>query len=458
MAGRILLIGVVVFWWSGYVIPHLLSLVFPALLPPWNSTLGRLNADSEGSIANAVSAATLAAVTLLALAAALVNYRRSGGWIAVGGWVAIAATTAGLTFEELVEFKRLGPISIVGHAERLDLPWPLLVSPLVVVYVLAMSIFVQRGLGARKGRPLLILGIACWVFALVHEAMDPWVFAGRAIAIEYVLEETLEYSGTLLVGLSAVSMLQPERTPTYCVFGRRWRLVLAGSVAAVITLGGLAVLFLFRAPLVEALAPYSRAGAFDIALRQQEAVVQELRMPATPLHSLRLRLANCDLRGQAATVGVRLTPLGMSDRILSQGSVEIPVGDCPRWRDVELLPPAAAAEGETMAIHVVADVVSAAELRVGATKGYLYSDGRLWINGDLAWPDQNLEFVAYSAPELTRSKLQAIWRLATSDWRWPVLAADIVIALSLIMYIPAILVASACRWPSKRLRMLRDGG
>ena len=156
--GRIALLSVVAFWWGGYVIPHLFSLAFPALLPPWNTTLGRLNASNEGTIANAVSAATLASVSLLVVATAVASYRRSAGWMAVGGWVAIALTTAALTFEELAEFKTDGPVSVVGHAERLGLPWPVLASPLIGAFVLVMWVFVRRGLGTR-GSP---------------RAIDPW--------------------------------------------------------------------------------------------------------------------------------------------------------------------------------------------------------------------------------------------------------------------------------------------
>ena len=445
--GRIALLSVVAFWWSGYVIPHLFSLAFPALLPPWNTTLGRLNASNEGTIANAVSAATLASVSLLVVATAVASYRRSAGWMAVGGWVAIALTTAALTFEELAEFKTDGPVSVVGHAERLGLPWPVLASPLIGAFVLVMWVFVRRGLGTQEARAPLTLGITCWVLALVHEALDPWVFYGRARAIGYVLEETLEYSGTLLIGLSAALALQVGRPLTFRLLVRRTSRSLIWSIATVSLLGGLAVALLFRPPLVEALAPYTRAQAFEVSLQRQEALVQVIRMPATPVHSIRLRLANCDPGGPSGTVAVRLTTLDMPDQVLSRGSVEIPPGDCPRWRDIELLPPLTAAPGRHVALQVVADVEPGGELLIGATKGNRHPDGRLWINGALAWPDQNLEFVAYGAPEPTRAKLAAIMGLATSDWRWLLLAADVFVALTLITFIPVRLISAALPRP-----------
>ena len=442
-AARLLLLGAVAFWWGGYVTTHLFSAAFPALLPPSNAVLGGLNASREGTIANAVSAATLASVTLLLIAAAVGSRRRSAGWIAVGGWAALAVTTAALAFEELAEFKKGGPFSVVDHAWSLGVTWPVLVSPLVIAFLLAMYIFIRKGLDGASCSAPLILGIGCWVFALFHEVVDPWLFYGRARWIGYVLEETLEYSGTLLIGFSAAIALGGGCPRAHPVFGGRWRWPLVGSVAAVVMLGGIAFVFLFRAPLVEALAPNTRAGAFGVSLQHQEALVQELRMPATPVQSIRLLPMNCGTESGPGTVAVRVTDPGMSNRIRSEGSVEIPVGDCPRWRDIEMLPPITAAEGELLDVQVVADIEPGAELRIGATKGDRYADGRLWINGELAWQDQNLEFVAYGSAAPTRSKFQGVWDVLISDWRWPALLADLAIALTLIAFVPALLVASA---------------
>ncbi|MCY3782815.1 MAG: hypothetical protein OXG79_03405 [Chloroflexi bacterium] len=439
---RLLLLGAIVFWWGGYVATHLFSLAFPELLPPWDPTLSRLDADNEGTIANSVSAAGLACVTALALAAAAVSYRRSAGWIAVGGWAALTVTSAALTFEELAEFKDRGPISLFDQAGRTGLPWPVLVSPLVAVFVLAMWLFVRKGMSARAARAPLTLGIACWVFALVQEAIGRWMPTGGAVTLGYVLEETAEFSGTLLIGLSAVGVLRHGRPPPYPLFGGRWRRSLVGSIAALAILGSLALAFLFRAPLIEALAPYTRSGAFEVNLSRQEALVQGFRMPATPVQSLGLLLFNCEWEGHGGAVTVRVTPLDTPDRTLAEGSIEVPVGDCPRWKMIELQPPLTAGEGQPLAAQVAADVAPGAGLGVGLTNGDRYEDGRLWINGELAWPDQNLEFVAYSAPEATLSKLAAIWRLLTTDARWWLLVADAVVALTAITLIPLVLVES----------------
>ena len=169
-----------------------------------------------------------ASVTLLALAAAIGSRRRSAGWMTGAGWAAVALTTAALTYFELSVSKRGGPISVVDYADHLGLPWPVLVSPLVVVFVLAMWLFVRHGRVTQATRSSLTLGIACWVFALVLDALDAGLFAGRASATAHVLEETLEYGGTLLIGLSAVFALRHGRSPPSSIFGSRWRRSLVG--------------------------------------------------------------------------------------------------------------------------------------------------------------------------------------------------------------------------------------
>ena len=141
--------------------------------------------------------------------------------MAVGGWALMALTTAGLTFEELAEFKKGRPPSpssdmrnawaCPGRSSRARWSWR---------SFWAMWIFIRKGLRAREARAPLTLGITCWVLALLHEAIDPWLFYGRARAIEFVLEETLEFSGTLLIGVSAAIVLRGGRPSPYHLFGR----------------------------------------------------------------------------------------------------------------------------------------------------------------------------------------------------------------------------------------------
>ena len=49
--------------------------------------------------------------------------------------------------------------------------------------------------------------------------------------------------------------------------------------------------------------------------------------------------------------------------------------------------------------------------------------------------------MAYGPSDVTMSKLQAIWR--HFEWSWPVLAAAALVGLSIITFIPVVLVSAA---------------
>ena len=263
--GRWLLLGAVVFWWGAIVIPRLFSLAFPTLLSP-GAIPRHLNPEIEGSLANAVSAVSLQIVVLLAFVNALRSFGRFRtqdavhGWIAPAGWATLAVTAAYLVWEEFSDFHITGLTVVEQAVFGKDLVeaagtsiWPVLLSPLIVGFVIAMWLFVHKGLSTWAVRAPLILGFAAWLLAVAHEASYPFVFKGRAEMLEIVLEETLEFSGTLLIGLGAGLALGSEagyRLP-YGVFrGRRLFGLAAGSMAVVTVLGGLAIAFAFRAPIV----------------------------------------------------------------------------------------------------------------------------------------------------------------------------------------------------------------
>ena len=101
--------------------------------------------------------------------------------------------------------------------------------------------------------------------------------------------------------------------------------------------------------------------------------------------------------------------------------------------------------GRPLVVLVQSDAGPGANLLAGANKTERNHAGRLWINGEQAWPDQNLAIVAHSAPEPTRSKLEAIWIFLTSEWHWPLLFVDVSLSLVLLTMIPSVLVAGALR-------------
>ena len=408
----------------------------------------------EGNVTTAVSAAGLATMALLAFAAAVQSGHRRAGWIAVGGWTALAATGAYLAWDEAAAFhETIRPAlsgDLISRVDRAFL-WPVVLSPLILAFVAAMGFFVRQELRQPAVRAPFVLGLAAWLLAVAHEVSFPVVFKGRAEVLEVVIEETFEFGGTLLFALSAAIALRDHRASRLRlrVFaGGRVRTLLFGTMATVAALAVLAVVFLFRAPLIDARAPGAWADAFVIRLDDQEAVAQEFRMPAAPVRFLELRLSNCAPSGSPGIAAVRVADSEATSSVLSEGSVQVPVGDCPRWHSVELLPPLAAMEGQRLVAQVVVDAEQGSDLGVGVTKNR-YAAGRLWVNGEPAWPDQNLEFAASGATEPSASKFYGLWRMFGSDWRWPVLAADSVIALTLITLIPLLLVATV-RAPRSR--------
>lgn len=440
-----LLLGAVVFWWVGVVVPNLASVAFSerlphVSLPAWTDPV------NEASAANLSSSVALLAMALVALRAAV--WPAASGWFARAGWVAVAAAGLVLAWDKVSDFHSnyLDGVGIVqaalGHDALAIAPasrWIVVAAPLILVFLLTMGLFLWRGIRVPGARLLLAIGLFAWILALAHDVNENVLFEHAATKLVAVLEETLEFSGSLLIGLSAAIVARAGRSPPpRLVVDPRGRLLIA-SIAVVI-FGGLAVVFLFRTPLVEALSPYTRADTFDVHLRRHEALVQEVRMPAAPIHSLRLYLSNCGSGDRWGTVAVRVASPRDPSLTRSDGSVDIPPSDCPRWRDVRLLPPITAAQDQPLAFHVLADIEPPAVLGVGATKGNRYQDGRLWINGDLAWPDQNLEFVAYGAPEPTLSKLQSIGRLLSAGWRWPAIFVHLAVSLVLITWIPVLLV------------------
>ena len=452
--GRVLLLGAVAFWWGLIVVPRLVSLAFPSLLPP-DAIPESLDPDLEGSVANAVSATALLTVGILAFATAVAGRRRAVGWFAVGGWTALAVTAAFLAWEEVSGFHDVGTRAlgetVLGAGYRSTL-WPVLVSPLILAFVLAMAVFVHKGLCDREVRAPLVFGIAAWLLALVHEVSFLFVFKGNVAGVEQLLEETLEFGGTLLIGLSAAIALRGP-LPLSGIFGGRgrfplsvWSMAAMAMIACVIALGVI-VPSLNRAPLADARAR-AHVGTFHMSLDdspvEEHSLVQELGVLAAPPARVDLRVANRDPQGRPGTMIWRMLEAGEggSGRVLREGRMEVAARDYLSWESIDF-PPPVEAEGRPLALQLVADVEPDAHLRIGATKTNRYEDGRLWVNGALAWPDQNIEFVIYGAPELTRSKLRAMLRVFTSHWRWPVMVVDTAITMTVITLIPALLLTAA---------------
>ena len=471
--GRGLLLGAVAFWWGAVYVPRFVSLIFPEFLSP-DALPRHLHPDVEFNLVNVVSAIALLITAFLALANVLGG---SESRIQAAGWTVLAATAALLAFEEVAEFKavaesHLGPM-VLGDAYR-GHHWPLLASPLIVAFVLAMGVFLLKGLtatkSAREVRALLLIGLTAWVLAVAHEVTEDFLFGDHGRLARFtgrLLEETLEFGGTLVIGLSAIIALQGagvlrrakdagRRFGDRDGFGRWVSWLVASTIVACMAALGIVGGYLQKAPLADASALTS-TGAFQVSLFDERSLVQGLGALPAPPAQLRLRITNSDPLGRSGTVLWRViyldqpgttgsdepavNPSNTPPSILREGRKEIAAGDHPRWETIEF-PPPTEAEGRPLALQVIAEVAPEAHLRIGATKTDRYEGGRLWINGELTWPNENVEFVAHGAPELTRSKLRAMWSIFKSHWHWSVLAMDLVIAITLTIYMPVILVTA----------------
>ena len=466
--GRLLLLGAVVFWWGAIVLPQLISFTVPEMLP--RGALPRhLNPDTEGSLANAVSAASFAVVALLALGNTSRSLRIQNAqknWIAVGGWAALAVTAVYLTVDETVDPRTMSVFEGLGQTPfsetyKKDL-WIVVFSPLIVAFVVAMGFFVLRGSLSRAVRVVLILGFTTWLLAILHDLNhEPLFEVLVSKRIGRLLEETLEFSGTLLVGLGAAISLWSRQEPASDMFDRfgnrydrRGRFTSAvwsfdkfvmGAVAIVacIVVVGVLVPYLHKTPLADARAD-TNIGAFQIILYDKHSLVQELGVLPAPPSRLDLRIASRVPPDRPGNLIWRVIEAGEggTGKIFREGRREILAKDHLTWETIGF-PPPVEAEGHPLALQLIADVGPSAHLRIGATKTNRYEEGRLWVDGALSWPDQNIEFVAYSEPDPTRNNPQAMWHIFLSDWRWPALAADLAIVMALLIFVPALLIIAA---------------
>ena len=450
--GRVLLLGAVAFWWGGIVVPRLLGLASSSLVP-LPDLPRHLDPEVDGSLANAVSAVALAILAIMAVTCAIVSKRRASGRIAVGGWLVVGLTAALLAWDELSDFHVTGLTDLersVFGAELVDtfgrFIWVLLLSPLIAAFTLVMGVFIAKGLPGQYVRVWFVLGLAAWMLVLVLEISTPilLVRVAQAEFLGSVLEETLEFSGTLLMTLgAAMALRRPAARVGRGLFNGTGGRVALGWGIVVFAFGSVLALWVIRVPIVESRGPTTHIDAFAVRLRDQDAAVQEVRMPAAPVARVRLRLGRRDPSAREGTLGVRFTRLGTSAPELSGGVGRVPLDAGARWLDIDLVPPLTEPEGMPLAMWVVAHTNPGAALLIGATKTNPYPQGGLWVNGEPTWPDQDLEFVLYSAAEPTLSKLRAFWDAATLGWRWPLVVGELTVALVVAVMTPALLAAGA---------------
>ncbi len=445
---RTLLLSMAAFWWVGIVAPQLVSLAFPQLLAPDMIPKG-LNPEVEGSTANWFSAGMLFGAALLLLGSAVERRLRAAGWTVVISWVVLAAAAALVALEELVEFK--------GGLDALIRRWidtefdTILRIPTLGVAIPVLALAVWRSHRAWKVRAPLLLGLGMWASIVVREVfVFPRLYAIPAPTLGGVFEESLELAAAALLGLGAALALWPgpgRRLPP-----RRVQALLGGSVAAVAVLGGLAVALLFRAPQVDARA-YWPEGTFQITLADGESVTQELDATTAPVAEVEVQAI---VRGPQDRLGALLwrvmeVDAGTFGPVLREGRILVAAADYLHRKTLDLARPLAPSAGRTLAVQLVADVEPGSFMQIGATRRTPPPRRNLWVNGEPAWPDQSIEITAYTHQGLTLSKLQALWELAANNPRWALLMLDVFLVMSLLLFVPSLLVTVALsEWRAAR--------
>ncbi|MCY3748162.1 MAG: hypothetical protein OXG64_02605 [Chloroflexi bacterium] len=450
--GYLVLLGTVAFWWGGLVFPVILGLIFPEVLSG-SEIYEALNPERDGSLTNGVSSAALLVVAVLACLNVVVGRRRAAGGIDWLGWVVLALAAIFLVAEEFDSFifKGRDIVAVAGQEAH----WLLLTSPLIVTFLIAISHLIYRYRKDRDFTFLMSIAILAWMLAILHDGGPDFLLERYSWirTMKGLLEETLEFSGMLLISLSSIIALGGKELGIL----RRRLLVsaVAGSLAIVAVLGILAGTSTFGVRLIDTRHDPGSAGGFYVALHDEMSAIQELRGPEFPIKRLRIRLADQGKFKRPMSLTWRVIDGGTDGEFLREGRLDIATTDDLGWRSIEFDPPLSGLEGRRLGLQLVADVETGSHIRVSATKANLYPEGRLWVNGEPTWPGQSLQIMAYSPPELTRSKLRALWQMLSSDWRWPAVLADLTVSLTLILVVPVLLMV--CGWHGLRVGRLLSG-
>lgn len=440
----------VAFWWGGVFILNLVNLIFPEVLPD-SALTPHLRPDSEGTLVNSISAGTLIVAALFALINAAVNRSKS---VVTAGWGVVGVTCIYLAWEELSDFHVAGVVPIRRAIFNDDIYftsgvylWVLIASPLILSFLLSMAVFVRWGLSVPVIRTLFVMSLTAWIMALILEASYPFLFLNKADDLPILIEESLEFGGSLLIVLAASNVFQQSGTcPAVSRFFRP-RLLFALSVIVVCVFGSVAVAFVYRVPVVDARAS-THIDSFHIELQDGESLAQELYMPRVPVGRFMMRVVNDDPKDRVAILQLRVKDIEHSESILREGQAEVPPSRSPQWISIDV-PSLSAPEGRLLAMQAVAELPPGGTLRIVGTKTNKHVRGQLLVNGLSTWPDQDIEYQVYGSSEPTLRKLEGLAHTFLSDWRWAALSAVLILSLAFTVFVPAMLVMqSVARSPS----------
>ena len=120
----------------------------------------------------------------------------------------LAVTLASVAREEMFDFQ--GGFAPAAWRWLFALPWSqtsgrngalLLLIPLIVAFVLASVVFLRKGLRNREVRAPFVLGLIAWLLAPIYDEGGYRIAVQGWYPLSVLLEETLEFSGALLIGL-----------------------------------------------------------------------------------------------------------------------------------------------------------------------------------------------------------------------------------------------------------------
>ena len=421
--------GIPVGWWGTYVLPSLLSLAFPAVIPPipvW------LNADANGSLPNYMSAAVLAIAAIAQFVSAIRAYRESQ--LATVGWSILAATTLFVLIAELTDWHN-----------RLFASWSIQLAPLAAVFVVLVILFIWRVEHQPPVRLLLALGCSLWSMVIVHEAIQPYAIS-RFGSLPIVIEETMEVTGAMcLIAAAWLTYQRPSASLS-------WRAAAAWSTLVVSGCSIMVVFFLYQVPLTStryatpliSTRDTSPLGSFHVVLEGYGAIQQDLRRIPFPSNRIDVRMG---LRGEMPT-SVELRVLA-DTTVISAGRTQVP----PQAEDLSIqtlvLAPVLDTTSDQLSMQLITDLPADAQLRIGAIQSNPDDGLRLQTNGDVQPPGHRIEYTVFSTLEPTRAKLSSLWHIA-NDWRHVATAMFCWLSLIQLVCIPVLLIrltlaAPACR-------------
>ncbi|MBI3948488.1 MAG: hypothetical protein HY321_21420 [Armatimonadetes bacterium] len=162
--------------------------------PPLNTIAHQINLDHEAVFGSWYPSALLLALGWVAL---LQFAAGRGWWTARFGWLALALLATALSASEVSQFHEILGRSFKSHVGGTLLgmrtQWPIVLSPFILLSVVTLVAFVRQELArVPAAARLALLGLACWLVAIVLELHDAPALLTPEMRLIHALEVTIE--------------------------------------------------------------------------------------------------------------------------------------------------------------------------------------------------------------------------------------------------------------------------